>query len=160
VLFYSGRNPAVKRLDLARATMDAVVHLRPQARLQLMDGAVPPECVPVMMNAADCLLLTSDYEGSPTVVQEAKACNLPVVSVGVGDVARQLDGVANCHVVASDVHELAEAVADVLASGRRSDGARFLTDSDLETVARSTEQLYRRLLERSRGSTSVAAGES
>ena len=57
-------------------------------------AACEPARVPDLMNAADCLLVTSDAEGSPTMVQEALATNLPVVSVDVGDIAERLEGVA------------------------------------------------------------------
>ena len=66
----------------------------PSVRLEVLDGNVAPARVPALMNAADCLLVTSDAEGSPTVVQEALATNLPVVSVDVGDIAERLEGVA------------------------------------------------------------------
>ena len=48
------------------------------------------------MNACDALLFVSMYEGSPNIVKEALACNLPIVSVAVGDVAERLEGVAGC----------------------------------------------------------------
>lgn len=39
------------------------------------------------------LLMTSTSEGSPQVVKEGLACNIPIVSVNVGDVEKLLDGV-------------------------------------------------------------------
>lgn len=47
---------------------------------------------------SDLVMLTSFSEGSPGVVKEAMACNLPVVSTNVGDVAVNLKGVKGCAV--------------------------------------------------------------
>lgn len=52
----------------------------------------------VYMCAADVLLLSSKREGSPNVVKEAMACNLPVVSTNVGDVAWLSEGVEGMYV--------------------------------------------------------------
>ena len=49
-------------------------------------GNVDHDRLPQVMAAANVLLLTSDYEGTPFVVLEALACGLPVVSTSVGDV--------------------------------------------------------------------------
>ncbi|MFC4872881.1 glycosyltransferase family 4 protein [Negadavirga shengliensis] len=57
--------------------------------------------VRTLLNKADCLLMTSKTEGSPQVIKEALSCNLPVVSVPVGDVAEITDGIPNCYVAAS-----------------------------------------------------------
>ena len=44
----------------------------------------------------DILVLTSYFEGSPNIVKEAISCGLPVISVDVGDVKEQIDGIDNC----------------------------------------------------------------
>jgi len=64
------------------------------------------------MARADLMLLTSVSEGSPQVVKEAMACNLPVVSTRVGDVEHLLDGVKNCK--CADAETLADAVIDIV----------------------------------------------
>src|SRR5688500_6090922 len=57
---------------------------------------VPYLQMPLYMNACDVLILTSTHEGSPNVVKEALACNLPVVAVNVGDIATRLAAVDGC----------------------------------------------------------------
>jgi glycosyltransferase involved in cell wall biosynthesis len=142
VLFNAGRDARNKRLDLAQ---DAVAEARrwaPGVRLEVLDGRVAPERVPAMMNAADCLLVTSDSEGSPTVVQEALATNLPVVSVDVGDIREQLDGVACSRVAERDPHALGRALAEILNPPRRSDGRRKAQEFSSQLVARELGRLY------------------
>jgi glycosyltransferase involved in cell wall biosynthesis len=42
--------------------------------------------IPFYLNASDVLLLTSKWEGSPNIVKEVIACNIPVVATEVGDI--------------------------------------------------------------------------
>ncbi len=49
-------------------------------------GGVHPDKVPEVLNCADVFSLCSITEGSPTVVKEAIACGVPVVTTDVGDV--------------------------------------------------------------------------
>ncbi len=96
VLFAANPERRVKRFDLAQAAM---THLDPALDAELVVTAnVTHEQMPLYMNACDVLLLTSDHEGSPNVVKEALACNLPVVSVDVGDVRERLNGLPGCHI--------------------------------------------------------------
>ena len=146
VLFYSGRHPRVKRLDLARAAVALLADRLSGARLCEMDGSIDPADVPVYMSAADCFLMTSDYEGSPTVVQEAKACDLPVVSVKVGDIEEQLAGVANCAVSERDPTDLADALFGVLQRGERSDGSHHVETASLVHIGAATAEIYKSLV--------------
>lgn len=147
VLFNAGRNPAVKNPELAGAAVDEARRLVGEIRFVVLDGKAKADDVPVYMNAADVLLVTSITEGSPTVVQEAMACNLPVVSVEVGDVRERLEGVAACEVVASrDPAEIGGALARVLHSAKRSDGRSHAASLGVEAIAAQLADFYRIVL--------------
>ncbi|MBU5636062.1 glycosyltransferase family 4 protein [Geomonas sp. Red69] len=122
LLFNAGLHCTVKRLDLAEAAYWQAKRRIPNLRFEVLCGNVKPEEVPLYTNAADALIVTSDYEGSPTIVKEAMACGLPVVSVAVGDVVERLLEVDPSRIVARDPHALGQAVADVISLGRRSNG--------------------------------------
>ncbi|PQV49944.1 glycosyltransferase involved in cell wall biosynthesis [Paraburkholderia sp. BL21I4N1] len=95
---------------------------------------------------ADCLLMTSEREGSPQSVKEAMAVNLPIVSVDVGDVRHLLQGVSNCAVIEGrDAATLARATADVLKRAIRSNGRARLKSLGYFSadVAARIDRLYR-----------------
>jgi teichuronic acid biosynthesis glycosyltransferase TuaC len=146
VLFHAGQDSPNKRLDLAEAALREVKLAGSPVRLEVLNGRGPSERIPVLMNAADCLLVTSDAEGSPTVVQEALASNLPVISVDVGDVPERLQGVACSRIVARDPAALARAVAELVEAPRRSDGRRKAGEFCSHRIARELARLYRGIL--------------
>jgi glycosyltransferase involved in cell wall biosynthesis len=145
VLFNAGGDPRVKRLDLAKAAVDRGRRELPELRLEILDGSVLPERLPELMNAADCLLLTSVSEGSPTVVQEALACDLPVVSVAVGDVVERLEGVRNSTVSSSDAAVLGDALVSIVEPPRRSNGSLKIDEFSSRRLAAELKQIYLRL---------------
>lgn len=68
-----------------------------------------------LFQTADLMLLTSYSEGSPQVIKEAMACNLPIVSTDVGDVRFLLNNVKDTAVVKTmDANLLAKCVVNVL----------------------------------------------
>lgn len=111
-------------------------------------GGVTPDCVPLYMNACDAMVLTSFWEGSPNVVKEALACNLPVISVPVGDVGELLAGVEGCTVCPRDVPQLSRALTHVLRRSRRTNGRATIAEKrlDLPSVARRVVGVYRDVL--------------
>ena len=142
VLFNAG-DPFCKRLDLARAAVQFAESLCGRIRFVVLDGNIPPDRVPSMMNAANCLLLTSDWEGSPNVVKEALACNLPVVSVDVGDVRERLERVRPSVIVPRDSCKIGQAISDILRQGQRSNGRELVTALSSQAVSDRIVSLYR-----------------
>ncbi len=142
VLFNAG-DPICKRLDLARAAIQIAESICGKIRFVALDGNVLPDLIPLMMNAADCLLLTSDWEGSPNVVKEAIACNLPVVSVDVGDVRERLRGVRPSMIAPRDATEIGKGVAEVLRLGQRSNGRESMNELSSEVISQRILNVYK-----------------
>jgi len=142
VLFNAGIDPVSKRLDLAISSVEEARAVCAEIRLHVLDGKVSPGLIPVLMNAADCLLLTSDWEGSPNVVKEAMACNLPVVTVDVGDIRERLAGVEPSKIVARNVHEIGKGIAQILMLGQRSNGDSQISNLSIESVSERVASIY------------------
>jgi teichuronic acid biosynthesis glycosyltransferase TuaC len=62
----------------------------------LTGGSIEPERMPAWINAANAVLVTSDYEGFGMAAVEALACEVPVLSTPVGIAPYALTGIAGC----------------------------------------------------------------
>lgn len=143
VLLVVGSNPKRKGLDLANAAMANVQAQIPSARLHLVHD-VQPHLMPYYYRAADVLLCASLREGSPNAVKEALACNLPIVSVAVGDVPERLQGVSHSSVVSRDPEAVAKALIEVIKAGKRSNGRDIIGLLSIERVAQKICGVYHR----------------
>jgi glycosyltransferase involved in cell wall biosynthesis len=76
------------------------------------------------------------------------ACNLPIVSVEVGDVPERLRGVSACSINPRDPVLLGKALAEVIRGCGRSNGRSALVrdELDLPSVARRVIEVYERVL--------------
>lgn len=113
VTFAFGTDDPVKRLWLAQAVVEAVNKLGFPTELHILKDVCNEEVL-YWLNASNALLLTSAQEGSPTIVKEALACGLPIVSVDVGDVAEQTAWFPDCRIVGHDVLELTNGLVSIL----------------------------------------------
>jgi glycosyltransferase involved in cell wall biosynthesis len=108
---------------------------------------VPSDQVPLYMNACSVMLMTSYVEGSPNVVKEAMACNLPIVAVSVGDVPDMLDDVTCSVVCERDPEQIGEALLRMI--GGQSNGREVLKKRqlDLLSVGQHIIRLYKLAME-------------
>jgi glycosyltransferase involved in cell wall biosynthesis len=73
-------------------------------------GNEPYEIMQYLYNAADVVLLTSHWEGSPNVIKEAMACNRPIVCTDVGDVEENFRGISGCFICSYQPEDVAEKI--------------------------------------------------
>ena len=145
VLFATSEGDPVKRPEMARAAVGLLDMNHGRVKFHILSGT-PNKEVPFWLNAADVLLLTSKHEGSPTIVKEALACGLPIVSVNVGDVAERVEGIDGCHLAEAEPMALARKLELVFEHRRRLSCREKLQDLSRETIAGKLEQFYQQIL--------------
>jgi glycosyltransferase involved in cell wall biosynthesis len=145
VLFPTNSGDPCKRFELARAAVEVINRSGIQTEIHEISGVPHPE-VPVWLNASDVILLTSLHEGSPNIIKEALACNIPVVSVDVGDVRERIQGIEGCYLALSEPCDLAAKLRLVQASPRRVRGRIQMQKLALRGVALQLKEFYGEIL--------------
>ncbi len=146
VLFPANPSRPEKDYDLAR---QAVELYGVDSEIHVFED-VSHATTPLYYYAADVVLLTSKWEGSPNVIKEAMACGRPIVCTDMGDVCERLDGVAGCYVAKTrEPKELAELLQKALAfEGKTNGREKLLADGlDNRQVAKQMEMIYKNALE-------------
>jgi glycosyltransferase involved in cell wall biosynthesis len=146
VLFPTSSGDPCKRPYLAQAAVEAVNRSGLNAEMHTLRG-VPHEKVSIWLNASDVVLLTSLYEGSPNIIKEALACDVPVVSVDVGDVRERISGIDGCHIALPDPQDLGVKLGLVGSKGGRIAGRERVRHLSLEQTALNLESFYREVRE-------------
>ncbi len=109
------------------------------------------ELVSKFLLAADILILTSFNEGSPNVIKEALACNTPIVSTNVGDVAWLIKGVEGCYLTTFEPEDVADKIKKALEFsekvGKTNGRERIIKlGLDSETIAKRIIDVYKKVL--------------
>ena len=141
VLFPTNSGDPRKRPELARAAVQAAERFGFKIEMHHLKG-VPHDEVPIWLNASDTVLLTSLHEGSPNVIKEALACNVPVVSVDVGDVCERIHGIEGCYIASADPNDLATKLRLVYESSRRVAGRSAVQNLSLYETALRLKEFY------------------
>jgi len=119
----------------------------------LTGGSIEPDRMPLWVNAANAVLVTSDYEGFGLACVEALACNVPVLSTPVGVAPFALAGIAGTVCAPFDVTIWSEALRPHLAaSDPRVDGAARAASLSAARMAERTIAAYRDVLDRAQPS--------
>ena len=129
-----------KRGDRAAALAEAT-----GARL-LTGGSIEPEAMSTWMNAADAVLVTSDYEGFGMAAIEALACDVPVLSTPVGVAPYLLAGIEGCLCAPFDLEAWASAARPHLdAEDPRVAGAARAATLAAGPMAERVIEVYRQM---------------
>ncbi len=144
VLFANNPQIPVKNFALAKA---AVEHIRAENKdvELIVASGLPHEKVVEYMNASNALILSSIAEGSPNVVKEAMACNVPVVATNVGDVEDVIGHTAGCAVCAQSAEELAQGLEKALAHTERTTGRDDIKHLYSSVIAQRVIAVYEQI---------------
>ena len=140
VLFGGRPEMPVKRYALARQAVSLIQY--PEVELIAL-SSVAHQKMPLYINACDVIVLTSLHEGSPTIVKEALACNIPIVSTDVGDVRERIDSIDGCIVCEDDrPGTIAAGLTKVLKRAERIEGRKTVLELDEHRLAQKLLSVY------------------
>jgi len=118
------------------------------AKLLPLTGGYTKEEMVWLMNAVDAALVTSKSEGSPQFTKEVMACGTPIVSVDVGDVAEQVEGLDGCYISKTrEAEEIAGLLKKAICFGK-TEGHKHISELGLsnEQVANRLVKIYNSIL--------------
>lgn len=144
ILFVSNPARIEKRFELASQSVNLLKVMNPELDIELIPVFNQPiHNIPIYLNASDALLLTSFHEGSPVVIKEALACNVPIVAKNVGDVSERIGQIEGCYVSDDDSAEaFARKLSLSLTNFQRIDGRESILHLSWKTIAEKTKALY------------------
>lgn len=113
----------------------------------LTGGSIDPDEMPLWVNAASAVLVTSDYEGFGLACLEALACDVPVLSTPVGIAPHALAGLTDALCAPFDLEAWAAAAEPLLdAHDPRIEGAARAASFSAARMAERTILAYRTVL--------------
>ncbi len=113
----------------------------------LTGGGIDPDQMPLWINAANAVLVTSDYEGFGLACLESLACDVPILSTPVGIAPFALAGVAGALCAPYDTSTwTAVAGPHLEAADPRVEGAGRAASLSAERMAERVVEAYRGVL--------------
>ena len=150
VLFSNNPQIPVKNFPLAQAAIQRLAERGISAELVVANG-LPQTTVVQYMNASNALILPSLAEGTPNVVKEAMACNIPVVATDVGDVAQVIGHTAGCSVCPFDADALAMALEKAIRHSEPTTGRADIAHLSSSAILPHIIALYEQAIAKKHG---------
>jgi glycosyltransferase involved in cell wall biosynthesis len=98
------------------------------------------------LNSSTMLLLTSTQEGSPNVIKEAMACNVPIVSTDVGDVRETISNTEGCFITSFSPEDVADKIHMALRFGKRTNGRKNIEHLEINRIAEKIISIYEQII--------------
>jgi teichuronic acid biosynthesis glycosyltransferase TuaC len=138
-----------KNFDLIKTVFKNLMNS--EIELHILEN-VPYEKTVIWYNAADVVLLSSLWEGSPNVIKEAMACNRPIVATNVGDIAWLFGNTEGCYLTTFDPKDVADKINQALDFSNHHDctsGRERIIELGLaeKTIAEKIICIYKKVLE-------------
>jgi glycosyltransferase involved in cell wall biosynthesis len=148
VIFVSDPERKEKNFELA---LKAIDRLQKKSNVELYvvfnENGLSAEAICDFMNAADALLMTSMYEGSPNVIKEAMACNCPIVSTDVGDVNNVIGTTNGCFITDNNPENIARKLEKAINFGK-TNGRKNIDYLNSKKIALEISNLYQHVLQK------------
>jgi glycosyltransferase involved in cell wall biosynthesis len=145
LLFAANPQVGVKRFPLAKAVAEHLVQEDPSIEL-LVVCKEAQDRLASYMSACDALVFPSYQEGSPNIIKQAMACNLPLVSTDVGDVRELIGNADGCYICNPSVQEFAARLREILRTRRRTNGRNHIQHLNSPAVAGKVIHIYEQVL--------------
>jgi glycosyltransferase involved in cell wall biosynthesis len=145
ILFGNNPQRAVKNYPLARAAIESLRASGVTAELVVASG-LPQSALVQCINACDAVILSSISEGSPNIVKEAMACNVPVVATDVGDVRQLIGQTQGCSVCPHDPEALAAGLEQALRCVGPTTGRTDVAHLERSVIAQRVLAVYERVI--------------
>ena len=137
IAFSSAFNNKVKNAPLAQSVTSKI----PNCKLVELKG-YDKKHVNLILNASDLLLVTSFSETGPIIVKEALACDCPIVSTDVGDVAQIIGNVPNTFISSYDPKDIRTKIDLILSNPRKMNGRKAVNNFELDKIASRVKNVY------------------
>lgn len=111
----------------------------------------PQHDVVLYLNASDMLVLPSYHEGSPNIIKEAMACNVPILATDVGDIREIIGNTRGCFLIRRNAGDIADKMKLIFSNDIfETEGRDRIEHLRIEEIADEIVRVYQDTLKQER----------